>query len=391
MVQIDRPVVLHQGVYKKISSVPEAIFMITGMTIGAGVLGLPYVVAQVGIKIGLVYIFVLGMVMLFLNLIVGDIAVRTGEQLQLPGFAGKYLGKWAKGLLSTTTVLSAYGVLLAYVVGEGITLSALFGGEPMYWSLGFWFIGSIFIWRGLQTVKVVEKFFSFLVMAIITVLSFYLLPKFQITNWAWMDYGKIFLPYGVILFALHATPAVVEAHALLPGSQKHYHWAVVIGTLLPMVLYMLFAAAVVGVSGLSTTEVATIGLGIKFGGWVSVAGNLFAALAMATGFMGMGMALKQTWMWDQKVRTSVANLFTISVPAILFVLGLTNFVAILDVVGGLFIGIEAVLMVLVCVKARRKCDIDGSRFGIKYFWPLAVPVLIVFSIASVVSVIKMFV
>ena len=64
-------IILHQGVYKPAASVADAIFMITGMTIGAGVLGIPYVVAQVGLKIGLVYIVALGLVMLALNLILG--------------------------------------------------------------------------------------------------------------------------------------------------------------------------------------------------------------------------------------------------------------------------------------------------------------------------------
>ena len=40
----DKQLVLHKGIYKPIATVPEAIFMITGMTIGAGVLGIPYVV-----------------------------------------------------------------------------------------------------------------------------------------------------------------------------------------------------------------------------------------------------------------------------------------------------------------------------------------------------------
>ena len=92
----DQKIILHQGVYKPSASVADAIFMITGMTIGAGVLGVPYVVAQVGLKIGIVYILALGLVMLALNLMLGEIAVRTNQSLQIPGLVGKYLGKWAK-------------------------------------------------------------------------------------------------------------------------------------------------------------------------------------------------------------------------------------------------------------------------------------------------------
>ena len=100
----EKQLVLHKGIYKPIASVSEAIFMITGMTIGAGVLGIPYVVAQVGLKIGLLYIVILGAVILAMNLMLGDIAVRTKEELQIPGLAGKYLGKWARYVLSVTII-----------------------------------------------------------------------------------------------------------------------------------------------------------------------------------------------------------------------------------------------------------------------------------------------
>ncbi len=384
----ERQVVLHKGIYKQVSNVPEAIFMITGMTIGAGVLGLPYVISQIGLKIGLVYILVLGLVMLFLNLMVGEIAVRTNEPLQLAGFAGKYLGGWAKTLLSITILSSSVGVLLAYIVGEGDTISSLFHISPLAGSLIFWFIGSAMIWRGLQTIKVAEKFLGILVMGIIAGLSFYLLPKFQFVHWGFSDVTKIFLPFGVILFALHATPAIVEAHAILPGSQRHYRRAVIVGTLIPIILYMLFALAVVGATGANTTQIATIGLGQKFGGWVLTMGNLFAMLAMGTAFMGMGIALKQTLMWDHKLGQRAANLLVIGVPLLLFLLGLTNFIAILDLVGGLFIGIEAIIVALICIKARQKSDIIPSRYDFRLFWVFLVPVLIILSLATVYSVIK---
>ena len=386
----ERPVVLHQGVYKKQASVGDAVFIITGMTIGAGVLGLPYVVAQSGLKIGLLLILLWGAAMLFLNLMIGEIAVRTRAALQLPGFAGKYLGKWAKVVLSFTIVLSSLGVLLAYVVGEGQSLSALFGGSPLVWSLGFWFLGSVMIWRGLDTVKTLEKFMSLAVMGIIFFLSLYLLPEIKQTNWQYLDWGRFFLPYGVILFALHASPAVVEAHALMPGSERHYRKAVIIGTLIPTALYMLFALAVAGSQGLNSTELATVGLGASYGGWVMILGNLFAILAMGTAFMGMGVALKQIFMWDYKVKPFWAGTITTVVPLALLLFGVQSFFVILDLVGGLFVGIEAIMMVLIYWRARQVGDLAARRYKLNHFWLLAVPVLLVFTIATVYSIIKLF-
>lgn len=380
-------VVLHHGVYKKTVGINSAVFMITGMTIGAGILGIPYVVAQVGIWIGLVYILFLGIVMLFLNLMIGEIAVRTKENFQLPGLVGKYLGSYAKILMSVIVVFSGLGTLLAYLVGEGESIANILGGDPAWWTIVFWTFGSVMVWRGLQTVKVVEKILSILVISIILGLSMAFLPHVKIVNFAYFDWTKIFLPYGVILFALHASPSIAEAHALLPNSQKHFKKALIIGTLIPVFVYIVFALAVVGVMGKETSEIATIGLGNKFGSWVRVFANIFAIFSMGTGFMGLGIALKQSLVWDWKVSTFSATLFVILAPLTLFMAGLRSFVNILGIVGGLFLGIEAILMILVYWKAKKSGDLPADRYSLSWSKTITFFVFLVFTIATVVSII----
>ncbi len=386
----NKKIILHQGVYKKPVSIVDAVFMITGMTIGAGVLGVPYVVAQVGLKIGIAYILILGMVMLSLNLMLGEIAVRTKESLQIPGLVGKYLGKWPKYFINILIVFGSYGALLAYVAGEGQALSALFGGSPVVWSVVFWSIASVIVWKGLQTIKVVEKVLSFIVISIILGVSFYVLGDFQIANWAYTDLAHIFLPYGVILFALNGTPAIIEAHALLPQDQKSFKKALIFGSLIPVMVYVIFALAVVGATGLQTSEIATIGLGQKFGTGILVLSNIFAVLAMSAGFIGSGIALKQNFVWDNKINKVLAEFLVISVPIILFLMGLRQFITILSVAGGVVIGREAIMLVFTCWQAKRKGDIEDSKYGLHHFWLLAAVVFLTFTWFTLKSFIGFF-
>ncbi|MCX6780208.1 MAG: hypothetical protein NT034_03445 [Candidatus Magasanikbacteria bacterium] len=199
-----KDLVFHQGVYKEKVNVSSAVFMITGMTIGAGVLGIPYVVSRVGLLVGLGYIAVLGAVVLLLNLMIGEIIIRTKDSFQLPGLAGKYIGPWAKVLMSVMIVCGGLGALLAYMIGEGEALSNLFGGTPEVWAVIFWTIASFSVWRGLQTVKVLEKVLSIIVLSIIIGLSFGILPQIHPENFHYFDSTNFFLPLGVILFALQA-------------------------------------------------------------------------------------------------------------------------------------------------------------------------------------------
>lgn len=354
MLSASQTVILHNGIYKKTATMSEAVFMITGMTIGAGILGLPYAIAQAGLGVGLLLIAVLGTVMLALHLMIGEVATRSGENLQLPGLAEKYLGKLAKYALSVILIASGLATLLAYLIGEGISLATLFGGDPLTWSVIFWSVGSFLIWGGLHRVKKAEKIISFTVMSIIVLLSLWLLPKFDSAELLTFNQSGLLFPLGVILFALHASPAIGEAHALLPGAPRAFRRALILGTLLPIGLYILFTAAVVGAIGSEhLTEVATVAIGARFGSFVLVFANIFAILAMSTAFMGLGTALRETLEWDYHIPKAAAKFFVMAVPLLFLLLGVRSFVLILDVVGGVFIALEALIMAAVYIRARK--------------------------------------
>lgn len=386
----EQAVVLHQGKYKRVATLGEAVFLITGSTIGAGMLGLPYVISRVGLKIGIVYLVALSIVVLMLNLMLGETIARTKANLQIPGLGNKYLGKFSKWLLSITFILSMLGALLAYVVGEGQVLAAMFGGSPFMYSLLFWLLGNVVVAFGLKGVKMFEKALSSLVILLIILISTYLFGKADVVNFNYVNFGQVFLPYGVILFALRATPAIAEAEAILPGEPKKFKRAIIIGTLIPALVYILFAVAVVGASGLNTTEVATIGLGKQFGSVVLLVGNIFAALAMGTAFVGLGNALKDTLSWDYKLNKKLAFGLSALIPLTIFILGANSFVGILNVVGGLLVGLEAIFMVLVYWQARKRGDLSPTAFKIHHIWLFMLPVMLVFSIFTLISVIKLF-
>lgn len=381
--------ILHQGVYKEKINVSSAVFMITGMTIGAGVLGIPYVVSRVGLWVGLGYIAILGAVVLLLNLMIGEIIVRTKESFQLPGLAGKYIGNWAKVLMSVMIVLGGLGALLAYLIGEGESLYNLFGGTPEVWAIVFWTVASFSVWRGLQTVKVLEKIFSILVLSIIIGLSFGILPQIHIENFYYYNSSNLFLPLGVILFALQASPAIAEAHALLPQDPKKFKKALIIGTLIPVLVYMLFALATVGVLGLSTTPLVSTILGDKFGLWIKLLINTFAIFAMGTGFLGLGLALKQTLVWDWKLPPFLAVILVIITPLTFYMLGWHDFLKVIGLVGGVLSGLEAMLLVFIYLRAQHYGDLPAARYGLRHKNWIAITIFLVFTTVLIASIINL--
>jgi len=119
-----------------------------GTIVGAGMLGIPYVVSQAGLLYGLGLILILGFGFVLLYLMLGEVVLRTKEQHQIAGYAEKYLGPAGKRIMTLITFVSIYGALTAYLIGEGISLHAIFKvGSPLLYTLLFLVVGVLIVWR----------------------------------------------------------------------------------------------------------------------------------------------------------------------------------------------------------------------------------------------------
>jgi len=362
----------------------EAVAVLTGTTIGAGVLAIPYAVAQVGWIVGVAYLLILGFLLLGLNLMLGEIVMRTREPLQIPGLAGKYLGRYGRVFASVIYLFSAYGVLLAYIVGEGEVLSALFGGSSFAWSLVFTAGGVTLVYYGLRLVKKADLFLILIILAAVLMITFLGTPHFSLENLYGFQPRNLFLPYGVILFALLGAGAIPQVEDILP-EQRRLRRAIVTGSLIPLAVYFLFMTAVVGVTGVATTEVATIGLGRSAGTLLVFFGNLFAVFTMGTAFLNGSMAIKRQFEWDFKLSRGAAWLLTGGPPLLLFLIGARNFIAIVEFVGAVFGTITTVIIILIYWAAKQRGDVAVKRYALHHALLLSILLFVVFVFAALYS------
>ena len=63
----EREMINHKGIFHRRMTFFEAVALIVGVTIGAGILGVPYVIAPLGIFFGALYIVGVGLLMMGLN------------------------------------------------------------------------------------------------------------------------------------------------------------------------------------------------------------------------------------------------------------------------------------------------------------------------------------
>jgi len=330
----------------------EAIATLVGCTIGAGILGIPYVVAKSGFLIGFIDIVLIGLAVMLINLYLGEVVLRTNGNHQLTGYAELYLGKKGKFLMIISMLIGIYGALIAYLIGVGEALHAIFGLNAFTFSLLFFAFVTTIIYFGLKIMKRIELFFSFFVIFILLLIVVFSFSHINLDNLTGVNFNNLMLPYGVILFAFLGAAAIPELKEELNKHRKYMKRAIIIGGLIPLVLYALFSFVVVGVTGLNTSEIATIGLGENLGKLAILFGNLFAVFAMSTSFLVLGIALKEVYMYDYDINKNISWFLVCFVPLLIFILGIRSFISTLGYAGAIAGGLDGVLIVLMAWKAK---------------------------------------
>lgn len=334
----------------------KGIALLTGTIVGAGVLGIPYVVSQSGFTSGLILLIILALMTLLINLYMGEIILRTKMYHELTGYAEKYLGKKGKFLLTISMTSIVLGALVAYLIGEGASLANLFPFfSPGTYTLIFFIIVTIILFFGLEAVANSELIFGFFMISSISLIIFLSLFHVDLNNLTGFapNINAFFIPYGVILFAYLGVEALPEVVVELAHKKKSIKKIIIIGSLMPLILYSLFALAVVGVTGKATTQVATIGLGHTLGNIVLVLGSLFSIVAMATSYLALGLALIWMLHLDYNMNKKLSWLIISIIPLIIFLFGWTNFIQVMSVSGAIFGGLQCILIVLMFYKAKK--------------------------------------
>jgi tyrosine-specific transport protein len=329
-----------------------ATFTLTGTIIGAGILGLPYVFSESGFLAGLFWLITLGAVMIFVNLALGEITLRTKGKHQLSGYAEKYLGKWGKRLMFFAMIFGVYSALLAYLVGEGESLSSLIPGNihPLIFGIGFWLIMTLLLREGLRELKKIETWGVIAIISIISwifVKSFHLIKPSNLMNW---DAGKFAIPIGVVLFALLGFTSIPELREELRGKEKSLKNAIILGTLIPIILYTIFSGVFIGALGTSVKEIATL----SFGPLMTILG----IFTMLTSFFVLSFSLRDSCKYDLGLSDRNTFLITSLVPLTLYLaisqFKFIGFTLILSIGGVMSGGLTAILILLMLKRAKKQ-------------------------------------
>ncbi len=325
--------------------------------VGVGIFSLPYSGAQSGFLIAAVFLLVLTGIMIFLHLSYGEIVSRTKGKHRLVGYAEHYLGSWGRRIVGLSVIVGFYGSLLIYIIVGGNFLYTIFSPflnfSPVVFNLIFFAIGAIVVYFGIRLIAELDFLMSLFLILIVFLIFFFGFSQIDINNLKEINIKGLFFPYGAILYALAGMSAIPEIREILPKNSKVYKTSIILGTIIPAILYFIFMFTVIGLTGSNTSSEAISGLAVLLGKKIIFIGALFGFLATITSFFILGLSLKKTFLYDFKINKRLAWLLVCLIPLILFVLGLRNFIPMIILLGALMAAIEGSAIFLIYKRAKK--------------------------------------
>jgi len=340
---------------------PIAVFC--GGMVGVGFLSLPYIASKTGIWVMLVYFLVITALILTINLIFCGISLKTPDFKRFPGFVGHYLGKYARIFAMVSSIFAYLGILLIYLLIGGQFLTSvfqpIFSGNILTYVFIYFLIASIIVYFDIKVVAKAE--FSVIIALFLSLFLVFIFgfshikltnifapaSNFQILN-------SFFLPYGPLLFALWGIGLVPEVEEMLKNRKGQLKKIVSISTIIISVFYFLFMLLVLGITGKQTAPTALDGLKMFLPNILVFITLLIGALATFTAFITQGIILKKTLMFDLKIKHWQAFVMTCYPPLILFLFGIKSFIPMISFIGGVLLGINGILILLMYRKISGK-------------------------------------
>ena len=373
-----------------------AVATLVGFVVGAGILGLPYVFSQAGFLTGILSVVLIGIMVMFLNLMIGETSLRTKKSHQLSGYAGKYLGKNGKKIMLILLSLGWYGALIAYIIKIGQLISSfispLININPLYLSIIFALIGSYTIYKGISIIKRSEFWLVLLTLIIIVLIGIFSLPSINQTNLQTIDLTSFWFPFGVVLFAFGGAGAIPVMREELKKNAKLMKNAIISGTSISALIYILFPLFVIGVTGSFTTDGAIIGLSNFLGYKMLLLGSFFGILTISTSFLAVGLAIKEIYKFDYKKTNLKSSLMACVLPCIvaivIILLGISNsFYKVIDVTGTIIYPLTSIMFVLIFFGAKQKGD-RKPEYSLKFGKVLGTIIILLFLIGLINGVIR---
>lgn len=349
-------------------SILGGILLVAGCCIGAGMLGLPVLSAQAGFIPSVVMFFICWLFMLCTGLLLLEVNLWYGGEISIITMAERTLGRSGKVVSWLVFLFLFYSLMVAYVAASGSLITDFIGettGHYWHHSVGgllFCLLFGTLLYLGMGAVDWFNRLLMLgLIISYVSLVaagaSHVESEHLQHREWSAMT---AVIPAVIISFGFHNL--IPSLTTYFDSRPKPLIWTIVIGSAIPLVIYLVWEWIILGIVplqqfkvALDQGEIATEALKNAVGvSWVVDVAQAFAFFAIVTSFLSVALSfvdfLADGLKIEKTSRGKLILIFLVLVPPFICALVYpTIFLIALNIGGGfgavILFGILPALMV----------------------------------------------
>lgn len=290
---------------KQKSRLLGGILIVAGTTIGAGMLALPVATAFGGFFPSVLLFFVTWLIMLVTAFFVLDVNLFVKGEPNFISMSGKMLGIWGKVISWIVFLLLLYSLIAAYITASGPVfieaIHALTGWQapPILGPFCLPLLFGIFIYFGTRGVDLINRALMIgLVVSFLLIIA--VIPEKVETPFLFhVDFPALAIAVPTLFTSFGFHIVIPSLTTYFEHDKRQLQLAIIIGSAIPLVAYLLWQTLVIGVVPLGTLgsiwvegTVITEPLSrLLETPWMGTVARFFSFFAVVTSFLGVAMAL----------------------------------------------------------------------------------------------------
>lgn len=284
------------------------ILLVSGTTIGAGMLALPVSTGLAGFYPSLLLFVAYWIFFTFTALLMLEVNLWMGENTNLISMAKNTLGRWGEILSWITYLFLLYSLTTAYIAGSGPIVidcvQSLTGYKLPFWAgaAPLLLIFGYFVYKGTRSVDLVNRLLMFGLVITYAAMVVFLTPHVEeklLAHRNWKD----------LLIAVSVVATSFGFHIIIPSLTTYMHRdvkmlvkTILIGSFIPLVVYAVWEFLTLGiiplegpdgliqgyVNGANGAHLLSDILGNTA---ISMIARFFSFFAIVTSFLGVSLSL----------------------------------------------------------------------------------------------------
>lgn len=340
--------------------------IISGTALGAGMLAIPMVLAQFGLLYGSLLMVLICFGTTYAALLLLEATIKSDGGLGLNSISRKILGKGGQLLTNGLLYALLICLLMAYILGAGDLVNKLalnVGIEltPQASQIGFTLIAGAIVAAGTGVVDKLNRLLFFVMLVSLAMTLMFLAPDMSLENMNQVtnnDHVEL-IKTSAILFTSFGFMVVIPSlvHYNHEATDKQLRNMVIVGSIIPLVCYLLWLFAVVG--NLQPDQIRSftnvsdlMAVFEERAPWIGNVLTLFTGLALLTSFFGVAMALFNQNKDAFRQNRFVTYIISFILPLVGSLLAADKFLSVLSYAGIILVFLAVFIPLVMVYKLR---------------------------------------